>query len=289
MFNMLRNKPTLAAATFGGVVAITTLLGLGVCAADGNWTITVKNASKVPADVTILSESKTAGSKAIAVRPDGGTATITIPATGPAYKSKYSWKAEYGGKVCGSHSVDISGPTTVIVTCDAAPPASTSSQSKPPADSSSQPKQTGSGTSSAPPAPPNLRLKSSAEMEKEIDGVEKDVARVEEELGKVDSKGKLEELKKQASKDRETINRINTVLNGTPKSVIETNPSDWTVLQKKTTDAGDKVKAVEKRILGCVLAGDATGGDAPGSNVPPPTNIDSGTKGKHVVGCKKDI
>jgi hypothetical protein len=289
MFNMLRNKRTLAAAASGGVAAITTLLGIGVCAADGNWTITVKNASKVPTDVTIFSESKVAGSKATAVKPDGGTATITIPATGPAYKSKYSWKAEYGGKVCGSHSVDISGPTTVIVTCDAAPPASTSSQSKPPADNSSQPKQTGSGTSSTPPAPPNLRLKSPAEMEKEIDVVEKDLARVDEELNKVDSKGKLEELKKQADKDRETINRVNTVLNGAPKSVIETNPSDWTVLQKKTTDAGDKVKAVQKRILGCVLTGDATGGDAPGSNVPPPTNIDPSTKGKHVVGCKKDI
>ena len=137
--------------------------------------------------------------------------------------------------------------------------------------------------------PPNLRLKSPAEMEKEIDGVEKDLARVDEELGKVDSKAKLEELKKQADKDRETINRVNTVLNGAPKSVIETNPSDWTVLQKKTNDAGDKVKAVQKRILGCVLTGDATGGDAPGSNVPPPTNIDPSTKGKHVVGCKKDL
>lgn len=126
-------------------------------------------------------------------------------------------------------------------------------------------------------------------MEKEIDAAEKDLAKVDEELGKVDSKEKLEELKKQASKDRETINRINTILNGTPKSVIETNPPDWTVLQKKTTDAGDKVKAVEKRILGCVLTGDVTGGDAAGSNAPPPTKIDSGTKGKHVVGCKRDL
>ena len=123
-------------------------------------------------------------------------------------------------------------------------------------------------------------------MEKEIDSAEKDLARVDEELSKVDTKEKLEELKKQASKDRETINRVNTILNGT-KSVIETNPSDWTVLQKKTTDAGDKVKAVEKRILGCSLTGDVTGGDAPGGTIPPPTNIDPSTKGKHGVGCKR--
>jgi len=75
------------------------LLGTGICAADSNWTITVKNTSKVPADVTIFSESKAVKNKATAVKPDGGTATIAIPATGPAYKSKYSWKAEYGGKV----------------------------------------------------------------------------------------------------------------------------------------------------------------------------------------------
>jgi len=266
MFNTLRT---------GGVVAITTLLGTGVCAADSNWTITVKNASKVPADITIFCESKPAGNKATAVKPDGGTATIAIPATSPACKGKYSWKAEYAGKVCGSHSIDISGPTTISVTCDAAPPASTSSQP-------------GSGTSSTPPAPPSLRLKSAADLEKEIDGAEKDLDTISDELNKVDSKEKLEELKKQATKDRETIYRVSTVLNGAPKSVIETNPSDWSTLKQKTTDVGSKVEKVLKRILGCMPAGDVVGGDGAGSNAPPPTKIDSGT-GKHVVGCKRDF
>jgi len=282
MFNARRNKRTLAAATTSGsVVAIATMLGTGLCAADSNWTITVKNASKVPADVTILLDGKAAGSKAAAVKPDGGTATITIPATGAAFKSKYSWKAEYGGKVCGSHSVDIGGPTTVSVTCDAAPPASTASK---PTNSPPQPK---------PAAPPNLRLKSPAELEKEIDETQKDLAKVNDELGKVDSEAKLKALKDRADKDRDTINRIKTILNGPPRSVIETTPQDWTVVKQKTTDAGDKLDAIEKSILGCKPTGDATGGNSSGSgsgsgsNAPPPTNIDSGTKGKHVVGCKK--
>jgi hypothetical protein len=137
--------------------------------------------------------------------------------------------------------------------------------------------------------PPNLRLKSPAELEKEIDDAENDLVKVDGELSKVDSKEKLEELKKRVSKDRETIDRVKTILNGPLRSVIETTPSDWTTLKKKTTDTGAKVEAIQKRILGCVLTGDVTGGDAPGRNVPAPTNIDPSTPGKHVVGCKKDF
>lgn len=278
MFNMLRNKRVLAAATSGGVVAIATWLGTGVCAADSNWTITVKNASKVPADVTIFVEGKAVGNKATGVRPDGGTATITVPATGPASKSKYSWKAEYAGKTCGSHSVDISGPTTVSVSCDAAPPASATSSPAP-----------------APAAaPPNLRLKSPAELEKEIDDTAKDLAKAYDELDKVDSQAKIDALKQRAAKDRETVYRVKTILEGRQRSVIETNPPDWTVLQQKTTDVGAKAEAFQKKVLGCVLAGDLTQPDPPkpdstppNVNVAPATNIDPTTKGKHAVGCKK--
>jgi hypothetical protein len=280
MFNTLRNKRTLAAATSGGVVAISTLLGTGVCAADSNWTITVKNASKVPADVTISVEGKTVGNKATGVRPDGGTATITIPATGPAFKSKYSWKAEYAGKTCGGHSVDISGPTTVSVTCDAAPPASAASSPAP-----------------APaPAPPNLRLKSPAELEKEIDDTDKDLAKAYDELDKVDSQAKIDALKQRAAKDRETIYRVKTILEGRQRSVIETNPPDWSKVEQKTTDVGAKAEAFQKKVLGCVLAGDLTqpdqpkpGSTPPNPNVAPATNIDPSTKGKHAVGCKKSF
>ena len=279
MFNASQSKRRLALATSGGV-AIATLLGTGLAAADNNWTITVKNGGKVPADITILLEGKAVGGKASGVRPDG-TATITIPATGPATKSKYSWKAEYSGKTCGSHSVDISGNTTVSVTCDAAPPPpppSTAPPQKPADNSSSQPK----------PPPPNLRLKTPAELEKEIDDTQKDANKINDELEKVDTEDKRKALQDRAAKDRETINRIKTILNG-QRSVIETTPQDWTVVKQKTTDTGDKLDKIEKQIFGCKPTGDATGGDSSGSgsNAPPPTNIDSGTKGKHVVGCKK--
>jgi len=133
------------------------------------------------------------------------------------------------------------------------------------------------------------RLPSQADLEKEIDNVKNDLGKIDEQLGKVASKEELEELKKRVSKDRETIARVKTVLEGSQRSVIETNPPDWTLVKQKTTDAGAKLEAVQKKILHCVLAGDVTGGDAPDSKVPRPTNIDPTVKGKHVVGCKFDI
>jgi hypothetical protein len=116
MFNSFRKKARLA-----GLVGITTFIGAGAAVADGPWTITVQNNSKVPADISIFCESKQVGTKATGVSP-GGTAKISIPATGPSYKDKYSWKAEYQGKSCGAKAVPISGSTTIPVTCDAAPP-----------------------------------------------------------------------------------------------------------------------------------------------------------------------
>jgi hypothetical protein len=149
---------------------------------------------------------------------------------------------------------------------------------------------------STPAHPPNLRLKSAAELEKEIDETEKDLAKANDELNKVDSKAKLEELKKRASKDRESIDRVKTILNGRQRSVIETNPSDWTVVQQKTTDVGAKAEAFQKKVLRCVLAGDLTqpdppkpGSTPPNPNVAPATNIDPSTPGKHAVGCKKEF
>ena len=87
MFTALRNRRTLALATSGGVIAIATLFGTGISAADNNWTITVKNGGKVPADVTIFLDGKAVGKKASGVGADGGTAKISIPATGAALKS----------------------------------------------------------------------------------------------------------------------------------------------------------------------------------------------------------
>jgi carboxypeptidase C (cathepsin A) len=116
------------------------------------------------------------------------------------------------------------------------------------------------------------RLPSPAELEKELDDAKNDLVKIEEQLSKVASKGELEELKKRCSKDRETIDRVKTILEGRQRSVIETNPPAWTPVKQQTTDVAAKLKAVENKILHCQLAGDVTkGGDSPG---------------KHVVGCK---
>lgn len=133
------------------------------------------------------------------------------------------------------------------------------------------------------------RLPSPADLEKEIDNAESDLIRIDEQLSRVASREELEELKKRGSKDRETIARVKTILEGRQKSVIETNPPDWTPVKQKTTDAAAKLEAVQKRVLHCVLAGDVTRGDAPNSKVSAPTNIDPTVQGKHVVGCKFDI
>jgi hypothetical protein len=130
------------------------------------------------------------------------------------------------------------------------------------------------------------RLPSPADLEKEIDNIKSDVAKIDEQLSKVVSKEEVEELKKRGSKDGETIARVKTILEGRQRSVIETNPPDWTVVKQKTTDAANKLEAVQRKILHCVLAGDVTGGDAPNGKTPPPTNIDPSVQGKHVLGCK---
>jgi hypothetical protein len=133
------------------------------------------------------------------------------------------------------------------------------------------------------------RLPSPADLEKEIDNAKNDLVKIDEQLSKVASKEELEELNKRGSKDRETITRVKTILEGPQRSVIETNPPDWTLVKQKTTDAAAKAEAVQRKILHCVLAGDVTRGDAPDGKVPPPTNIDPTVQGKHVVGCKFNI
>ncbi len=130
------------------------------------------------------------------------------------------------------------------------------------------------------------RLPSQADLEKQLNDIKNDAGRIEEQLKSVASKAELDELNTRASKDQEAIARVKTVLEGRQKSVIETDPQDWTVVKQETNDVGDKLKKVQNKILHCVLTGDATGGDFKDGKIPPPTNIDSGMKGKHVVGCK---
>jgi hypothetical protein len=132
------------------------------------------------------------------------------------------------------------------------------------------------------------RLPSPADLEEEIDNAKNDLVRIDEQLSKVASKDELDELKRRCDKDRETIARVKTILEGRQRGVIETNPPDWTVVKQKITDAGAKLEAVQRKVLHCVLAGDVTGGGASGGKVPPATNIDPSTQGKHVLGCKRD-
>jgi hypothetical protein len=113
MFRTLREVARVSAA-----VGAITFISAGVAVAD-NWTITVQNNSQVTADISIFCEKKLVG-KANAVKP--GPATITIPATGPAYKDKYSWTADYQGKLCGTKPVQITGSQTVPITCSPTTP-----------------------------------------------------------------------------------------------------------------------------------------------------------------------
>jgi hypothetical protein len=130
------------------------------------------------------------------------------------------------------------------------------------------------------------RLPSAADLEKQIDDVKNDATKVEEQLSKVTSQAEVDALNARIAKDQETIFRIKTVVEGRQRSVIETTPQDWTVIKQEATDTGAKVERVQQKVIHCVLTGDATGGDSKDNRVPPPTNIDSGVQGKHVVGCK---
>jgi hypothetical protein len=130
------------------------------------------------------------------------------------------------------------------------------------------------------------RLPSAADLEKQIDDVKNDVTKVEEQLSRVTSQAEVGALNARIAKDQETIFRIKTVVEGRQRSVIETTPQDWTVIKQEATDTGAKVERVQQKVIHCVLTGDATGGDSKDNRIPPPTNIDSGVQGKHVVGCK---
>jgi hypothetical protein len=100
-------------AMVGGVAAVT--LFVGTATADNNWTITVINKSKTPADVTILLNGSKVGDKKSAGA--GSSTTISIPPK----SGNYAWKAESGGKECGKSagSISISGSRSIDVTCEA--------------------------------------------------------------------------------------------------------------------------------------------------------------------------
>jgi hypothetical protein len=273
MFHTLRNVRTATTAKFAGTILITALIGAVTAAADDISEVSVTNSGKLPLKVVILSEPGFGdlGRSSSIVSGHSGHGTVHL-------KSKvktYHWEVfalgpdgQQDKEPCDSdHRKGVSA-SSITVGCDhtiaeqkkppAPPPAATAAQPTPPPTSSGQPKP-----------PPNLRLPSRAELEKDIDDVENDLAKVDGELSKVNSKEKLEELKKRVSKDREAIDRVKRILEGPQRSVIETNPQDWTIVTKKTTDAGAKAEAFEKALFHCVLAGDVTSGDAPGSNVPP--------------------
>jgi flagellar motility protein MotE (MotC chaperone) len=221
MLRAFRNTTAIAATAM--------LICTGTATADSTWTVTVKNTSKVTADLTLLSGGLQVGMKAT-VKPDGGTSQIAIPAK----KGSYSWKAEYGGKSCGSHSVDISGPTTISVTCDAAP--SASSQPKPPADSSSQPKQTSSGASSTTVS--NLRR-----LQEKLDLAEHDIAGFNEELKKVTSEPSRGKLEYRLAERRRFLEQLEHEFRD-----IATNPSDLANWAKQFKHVEDQIADLQNRL-----------------------------------------
>lgn len=95
-----------------GGAAVTLFAGTAI--ADNNWTITVTNKSKTPADVTILLNGSKVGDKKSAGA--GSSTTISIPPK----SGNYTWKAESGGKECGksASSISISGSRSIDVTCE---------------------------------------------------------------------------------------------------------------------------------------------------------------------------
>jgi hypothetical protein len=97
-------------AMVGGAAVVT--LFAGTATADTNWTITVNNKSKTPADVTILLNGSKVGDKKSAGA--GGSTTISIPPK----SGNYTWKAESGGKECGKGAGSISGNRSIDVTCE---------------------------------------------------------------------------------------------------------------------------------------------------------------------------
>jgi flagellin-like hook-associated protein FlgL len=127
-------------AMVGGAAAVTLFAGTAI--ADNNWTITVNNKSKTPADVTILLNGSKVGDKKSA--GGGGSTTISIPPK----PGNYSWKAESGGKECGKNSISISGSRSIDVTCEGVADANSGSGS-----GSASGAGSGSAKGSSPAAP----------------------------------------------------------------------------------------------------------------------------------------
>src|ERR1700759_14450 len=99
-------------AVVAGAAAVT--LSAQIAAADSNWTITINNRSKTPADVTILLNGSRVGDKRSVGA--GSSATISIPPK----SGNYTWKEENSGKECGksASSISISGSRSIDATCE---------------------------------------------------------------------------------------------------------------------------------------------------------------------------
>ena len=132
--------------------------------------------------------------------------------------------------------------------------------------------------------PPDLRLKSQEALEREIDAAAKDLDEVGRDLEGLDPKDpqagqKAEALYDRLRKDDESIARLRIIL-GQPTSPIQRTDEHWGRLEQKSKDVKGKFQKI------CSPTGDVTTGDDAGSKVPPATNIDPSTRGKHIVGCK---
>jgi hypothetical protein len=288
MFHVFRNGHRSGTVKTAAAIVVTTFIGVAtVHADDKKIDVTIK--SKTPVTVKF---------KDAANKPFNPEVKANVPQhvfIDPKTKS-IQWQALANDKSCDGNTLSISGSTATIEVTKCvdnaaegmkAEEAKRAEQAKKAEEEKKKKAEEAKKAEEKKTVQQGLpRLPSPTDLEKEIDNVKSDLGKIDEQLSKVASKEELEELKKRGSKDGETIARVKIILEGPQRSVIETNPSDWTLVKQKTTDAGAKLEAVQKKILHCVLAGDVSGGDAPNGKVPPPTNIDPTVQGKHVVGCK---
>ena len=257
MFHVFPNGHRSGTVKTAAAIVVTTFIGVAtVHADDKKIDVTIK--SKTPVTVKF---------KDAANKPFNPEVKANVPQhvfIDPKTKS-IQWQALANDKSCDGNTLSISGSTATIEVTKCVDNAAEGMKAEE-AKRAEQAKKAEEKKTVQQGLP---RLPSPTDLEKEIDNVKSDLGKIDEQLSKVASKEELEELKKRGSKDGETIARVKIILEGPQRSVIETNPSDWTPVKQKTTDAGAKLEAVQKKILHCVLAGDVSGGDAPNGKVPP--------------------
>ena len=271
-------------AMVGGVAAVT--LFAGTATADNNWTITVINKSKTPADVTILLNGSKVGDKKSA----GANSSTTISI--PPKSGNYTWKAESGGKECGKSSISISGSRSIDVTCEVDAGAGSASGS-----GSGAPQGSGSGSASGNSGGCSLKdvgkdgcpsrtvldlRKLHDEKEKQLRAAEEDLKRYVDAAKTAKTKADIEKALKQADDARKRINifrkelgelqpaeKINYTSN-LPKEYQDKNPFDLIYDYISRTICRSGKVQWDGSILSCQKGDTPDAGNRP---IPPATDI----------------